>query len=123
MITYGYLLAAIIKDKKMNLLTKKTLSIIGAIFIIVPLYLLWLWIHAWNLGGGYPKSVELYNSYLPEILRGRNTTSLAGLSFCILAIVLNALALDKKTKLFKTFSIIVIIIAGLLAFANFWSMM
>jgi ABC-type uncharacterized transport system YnjBCD permease subunit len=95
----------------------------GAIFIIVPLYLLWLWIHAWNLSGGYPKSVELYNSYLPEILKGQYTTSLVSFGFSVLAIVLNALAFTKQTKKFKVFSLIIIAVAGLLAFANLWSMM
>jgi len=99
------------------------LSIFGALCLIVPIYLFGLWIHACNLAGDYPKNVELYHSYLPEILRGRYTTSLIGFAFSVIAVALNGFQFTKKTKPFKLFSLIVIIIAGALAFLNLWSMM
>jgi lysylphosphatidylglycerol synthetase-like protein (DUF2156 family) len=102
---------------------KNFLSIIGALCLIVPIYLFWLWVHACNLAGDYPKNVALYNSYLPAILKGRYTTSLVGSGFSALAIILNGFGFTRKTKSFKLFSLIVIIIAAVLAFLNLWSMM
>jgi hypothetical protein len=102
---------------------KNFLSIIGSLCLIVPIYLFWLWIHAGNLAGDYPKNVALYHSYLPEILRGRYATSIIGFAFSALAVALNGFQFSKKTKSFKLFSLIIIIIAGTLAFLNLWSMM
>ncbi len=99
------------------------LSIVGALCLIIPIYFLCLWLHASNVAGNYPKNVELYNSYLPEALRGRCTTSFIGLVFSVLAIVLNGFQFSRKNRSFKLFSLFVIIIAAILAFMNLWSMM
>ena len=102
---------------------KTFLSITGALCLIVPIYLFGLWIHACNVAGDYPKNVELYERYLPEILRGRYTSSLVGFVFSAFAVTFNAIQLTKKTRSLKLFSLVVIIIGGALAFLDLWSMM
>jgi len=102
---------------------KKFLSVTGAILLIIPIYLLVLWIHACNLEPDFPRSVELYNSWLPGVLRGQYTTSLVGFGCSALAIFLNVFEFRKKTKAFKWFSLVIIFLAAPLAFLNLWSVM
>jgi hypothetical protein len=108
----------------MSFVNRKIVPIAGAIVIVVPVYLIYLWFHAWNLAGAsHPKAVHIYDSYLPEILRGDDTITLVSLAFNALVLILNVLVLPKQTKGFKVFSMIIIVIAGILALANLWSMM
>lgn len=97
--------------------------LIGALLLVIPIYLLYLWFYACSQTNGYPYGQQLYNSYLPQFLKGRYASSLFPLPFCLTAIILNIRNLQSPTNWLKLFSWIVVILGALLAFANLWSMM
>ena len=95
----------------------------GALLLSVPIYLLALWFYACSQINGYPDTQILYYSYLPKFLEGRYASSLFPLPFCAIAIITNIGSLECKENWIKWFSRIVVILGGLLTFANLWSMM
>jgi hypothetical protein len=104
-------------------LNKQSGALIGAIIFIIPILFFALWIHACNQTSGYPENVNLYQNYLPSLLRGRFTTTLMSIVLCVVAVFLNARNLNNSNRFPKTVSWLVIIAGGLLGFLNLFSMM
>lgn len=98
-------------------------ALTGSLLLVIPIYLLYLWFFACSQIDGYPDTVELYKSYLPQFLKGRYAVDLFSLPFCVAAILLNIRNLHCSVKWLRLFSWIVVILGGLTAFANLWSMM
>jgi hypothetical protein len=98
-------------------------ALIGVIIFFIPLVLFLLWIHACNQTSGYPENVNLYNSYFPEFLKGRFTTTVSSLALCIVAVGLNARNLKSSNRFMRIISWFVVITGGLLGFLNLFSMM
>jgi hypothetical protein len=98
-------------------------ALLGAILFSVPVLLFILWIHTCNQTSGYPENVNLYQSYLPSLLKGRFTTTMLSLILCVVAVGLNAKNLSNANKFLKIVSWFVVIAGGLLGFLNLFSMM
>lgn len=114
----------------MNVTTRKKSKsqipvVIGFMLLMVPIYLLYLWFHAWNqtIGNDYLKNQELYNSYLPQFLKGRYGTTLFSLPFCFIAILINVRNINGPINRTTILPLIVVVLGAFLAFANLWSIM
>jgi hypothetical protein len=97
--------------------------LIGVVFFIIPVALFILWIYACNQTNGYPNNVELYESYLPNFLKGRFTTTILSIVFWSIAIGLNARNLNDSHNFLKIVSWFIVITSGLLGLLNLFSMM
>src|SRR4051812_45528906 len=104
-------------------LDKKSGALIGTILFLVPVLFFVLWIHACNQTNGYPDNVNLYQTYLPSLLRGRFTTTILSIIFCAIAVALNAGNLRNSNQLLKAVSWLVVIAGASLGFLNLFSMM
>lgn len=104
-------------------LSKQSGALVGVIIFIIPALFFVLWIHACNKTSGYPENVNLYQSYLPSLLKGRITTIILSFILCAIAVGLNARNLNNSNKFLKIVSWIIVITAGLLGFLNLFSMM
>ena len=102
---------------------KQSGALTGAIIFAVPVLFFILWIHACNQASGYPENVDLYQSYLPSLLRGRFTTAMLSVVLCAIAVCLNALNLNNANRYRKIVSWFVTIAGVLLGFFNLFSMM
>jgi hypothetical protein len=107
----------------MNNYKSQIFVIIAVFLLVIPIFLLYLWFYACSQTNGYPDNQLLYNSYLPQFLKGRYASTLFPLPFCATAIILNIRNLHSPAKWLKFFSWIVVILGSFLAFANLWSMM
>ncbi|MCY7356164.1 MAG: hypothetical protein LH609_01600 [Rudanella sp.] len=116
-------LATILNLFVMIQINKRSVASIGVIFFLIPVLFFALWIHACNQTSGYPENVELYQSYLPSVLKGRFTTTVLSLVLCVLAIGLNMGSLNSSNKFLKTVSWFTVIAGGLLGFLNLFSIM
>lgn len=104
-------------------LNKQSGALIGAIIFIVPVLFFVLWIHACNQTSGYPENINLYQRYLPSLLRGRFTTTILSVILCVIAVSLNVRNLNHANRFFRTVSWLVVIAGGLLGFMNLFSLM
>jgi hypothetical protein len=104
-------------------LNKKSGALIGAILFLVPAFFFVLWIHACNQTNGYPDNVNLYQNYLPSVLRGRFTTTILSIIFCAISVALNAGNLRNSNQLLKAVSWLIVIAGASLGFLNLFSMM
>ena len=104
-------------------LDKQSGALIGAILFMIPVWFYLLWIHACNQTSGYPENVNLYESYLPSLLRGRFTTTILSVLLCAIAVGLNVRNVDNANKFLKTASWFLVVAGCLLGFLNFFSMM
>lgn len=97
-------------------------AFIGLIIFTIPVALYSLWILACNKAS-YPDNVTLYNSYLPDFLKGRFKDALLSFTLCIVAVLLNIKNLNNQNVLLKTLSWAVVIGGSLLGFLYLFSMM
>jgi F0F1-type ATP synthase assembly protein I len=107
----------------MNHLTERLKVIIGLIIISIPVVLFVLWAYACQVANGYPENVKLYNSFLPESLRGNSLSTILSIVFCIIAISLNTNNLKNPNLVFRLISWIIVIVGSLIGFLNIFSMM
>jgi hypothetical protein len=107
----------------MSISTRQKAAMAGIILLLIPVSIYGLWIHASNQTEGYPDNVNLFHSYFPSFLQGRYTTTLLSLVLCLAAVVLNILNLSHPNRIWKTVSLIAVIVGGLLGFLNLFSMM
>jgi hypothetical protein len=107
----------------MNHSTSRTKLIIGLILITLPVILFVLWVYACQVADGYPENVKLYNSFLPDSLRGNSLTSIVSVVFCIAAISLNANNLKNPSLALRSISWLIVIAGSLIGFLDLFSMM
>jgi hypothetical protein len=95
----------------------------AAILVSLPVYLFVLWIEANTYTNGYPANQQLYEQWLPGFLKGRYASSFYGFLFASAALLLSIFCTRTANKYLRAIAILLIIISGLMAFANLWSMM
>ena len=101
----------------------KILTFIGLICLSIPLSIIGLWVHAFNLGDNQINRVEIFNTYFPDFLHGIYSTTLLSIAFCIVAIVLSSICLRLSEKLWKILNIVILVISISLLLLNLFSMM
>ena len=101
----------------------RALSILGFILTLVPLSIYVLWVNAFNQGSSQSERVAIFNDYFPDFLHGRWDTTLLGMAFCVLAIILGITALKLKAKSWKAFNLFILSLSSLLFALNLFSMM
>jgi hypothetical protein len=101
----------------------KILTFTGLFFLTIPISILGLWVHAFNLGDTQTDRVAIFDSYFPDYLQGRWDTTLISIAFCVLAIVLSSFSLTLSEKLWKILNIIIVAFSILLLLLNLFSMM
>jgi len=112
-------------EKLRRLLTPqlmKILTFMGLLCLFIPLSIMGLWIHAFNLGDSHANSVAIFNSYFPEFLHGRYATSYLCIVFCLLAIIISSINLKSSGKIWKV-NMIILVFSSLLLFLNLFQMM
>ncbi|MGB8194679.1 MAG: hypothetical protein WCF67_22290 [Chitinophagaceae bacterium] len=97
--------------------------IAGILLILVPIYLLGLWFYSISKPDGYAENQLLYQSYLPDMLKGRYPAVLLSLVCCAIAIILNINILNKPGTRTTALSKVIIIAALVFGFINLWSIM
>jgi hypothetical protein len=100
----------------------KIFTFVGLFCLSIPIILLALWIHAFNLGTNHVERIEIYNGYLPDFLQGFATTLLS-MFFCALSIILSTISLKISSKLWKALNILILVVSSLLLYLNLFSMM
>jgi len=100
----------------------KILTFMGLLCLFIPLSIMGLWIHAFNLGDSQANSVAIFNSYFPEFLHGRYATSYLCIVFCLLAIIISSINLKSSGKIWKV-NMIILVFSSLLLFLNLFQMM
>lgn len=109
--------------KNLNQSQLKTLTVLSFIFSLVPLSIYVLWINAFNQGTTQIERVAIFKEYFPDFLHGRWDTTLLGMAFCVLAIILGITALKLKAKSWKAFNLFILGLSSLLFALNLFSMM
>ena len=107
----------------MNILTRKILLISGTVFYIIPLFLILLWIYAFNVTKGYPENEQLYRSFLPPMLQGRYSATFLSIIFILIANVINIINLKNLNRSWKIIFRIMIITGFILFILNVFSIM
>jgi hypothetical protein len=101
----------------------KILTIVGLICLFVPILILGLWIHAFNLGTTQIERVEIFTSYFPGFLQDIFAITFLSMAFCILTIILSSIALKLPGKLWKAMNIVILVFSLLLLLMNLFQMM
>ena len=109
--------------KSLTHLSLKTLTVLGLICLFVPILILGLWIHAFNLGTTQIERVAIFNNYFPDSLDGRWDITFLSMAFCISAIILSNISMKLPGKLWKALNIIILVFSILLLSLNLFSMM
>lgn len=97
-------------------------SVLGAVFVAVPLGLYLLWIKATDMGNTQAARVAAYDAMLPAWMHGRGSTYL-GIVCCILALHLSIQGLKLEKAGWNLLNRTVMIISILLLFLNLWTLM
>ena len=100
----------------------KMLTFMGLLCLSIPLSIMGLWIHAFNLGDSQANSVAIFNSYFPDFLHGRYAAAYLSIGFCILAIIISSINLKSSGKIWKV-NMIILVLSSLLLFLNLFQMM
>jgi hypothetical protein len=112
-------------EKLRRLLTPqlmKILTLVGLLFLLIPLSIMGLWIHAFNVGDGHANSIAIFNSYFPVFLSGRFATAYLSIVFCILAIIISSTNLKSSGIIWRV-NMIILVFSSLLMFLNLFIMM
>ena len=101
----------------------KLLTLLGLIFLFVPILIWGLWIQAFNLGTTQIKRVAIFNNYFPDFLDGKWDITLLNMAFCLTAIILSSISLKLPGKLWKGLNFIILVLSILMLSLNLFSMM
>ncbi len=101
----------------------KVKSVAGLLLLCIPALAIGWWIHSFNAVDHHEGRVALFNSYLPELLRGRHSITLLNLFLTGVAIALNVGHWSKRSVAWKIIAILVIGAAGLLFCLNLFSLL
>ena len=101
----------------------KIFTFVGLFCLSIPITLIALWIHAFNLGTNQIERVEIYNGYFPDFLQARFATTLLSIAFCILSIIFSSINIKIPSNLWKGLNILVLVFSSLLLLLNLFSMM
>lgn len=101
----------------------KIITFVGLICLFIPIALIALWIHTFNLGTNQIERVEIYKKYFPDLLQARFSVTLLGIAFCILAIILSSLGIKTQLKLLKVLNIVILVLSCLILMLNLFGMM
>ena len=101
----------------------KMASIVGLLCLFVPVIILGLWIHAFNLGSTQINRVEIFTRYFPESFNGRLTITFLSMAFCILTIILSGISLTQSEKLWKAMNFFTLVLGLLLLLMNLFQIM
>jgi len=101
----------------------KILTFIGLFCLSIPLIIIGLWVHAFNLGDNQNNRVEIFNTYFPDFLHGIYSTTLLSIAFCVAAIILSIICLKVSEKMWKILNIAILVISISLFLFNIFSMM
>jgi hypothetical protein len=96
--------------------------IAGGLLLLIPLFLLGLWIYACQLTPGYPQNQQLYFSWLPKLLRSKLAPALVSLPFCIIALKLNLHKISNGT-IAEPLRLVILFTAMALISLNLFSIM
>jgi hypothetical protein len=95
----------------------------GLFCLFIPFSIIGLWMRAFNLGDNQADRVSIFNNFFPDFLRGKYSTTLLSIAFCIAAIFLSIICLKLSEKLWKFLNIAVLVISISLFLLNLFSMM
>lgn len=109
--------------KNKNNLKWILLTLFSFISFLIPLSIYVLWLKAFNLGTNQAERVLVFREYFPDFLHGRWDTTIVGLIFSFLAIILSAISLKSSSKLKKFINLSVLICSSMLFILNLISMM
>jgi hypothetical protein len=101
----------------------KIFTVLGLICLFVPVFVMGLWIHAFNLGTTQIDRVAIFNSYFPDSLDGRRDITFISIAFCNSAIILSNISMKLHGKLWKALNVIIMVFSILLLSLNLFSMM
>ena len=101
----------------------KIVSILGLICLFVPLYILGLWIHAFNAGATQIERVEIFEGYFPGFLQGRFAVTIMSNAFCILVIIFGSIGLKLNVKSWKALNTGTLVLGLLLLALNLFQIM
>jgi len=101
----------------------KIASVAGQICLFVPVLMIGLWIHAFNLGTTQTERVEIFTNYFPGFLHGRFTHTLVSMAFCILSIVLCRMGMKLPEKSWRALNSFSLVLAALILLMNLFEMM
>ena len=101
----------------------KIATVVSFICLSVPVSIFAIWIYVIDIELSQAEQVSIFNNYFPDFLHGRWDTTILSIVLCIAAIILSSLSLESKSKLWKAFSLVIVIISSLLFLLNLFSMM
>jgi len=101
----------------------KLVTLLSFICLLVPFSIYGLWIYVFNLGTTQTERVSIFKDYFPDFLTDRWSSTLLGITFCILAIIFSSISLKLSGKLWKALNILIIVVSSLMLFLNLFSMM
>jgi len=110
-------------NKKTSLAKLTLLAATSFVSILIPCVSWGLWVYCFNSRSNQADRVTMYDSYFPDFLNGRYTISLICILFCIIGIILSSIYWSKKPFLLKSFSIIVLVVGGIMLLLNMFSLM
>ncbi|MCK5782101.1 MAG: hypothetical protein KAH10_05895 [Flavobacteriales bacterium] len=101
----------------------KLMTLLGVLFISIPILMQCLWIYAFNLADNQFDRVAILYSYLPEFLHGQYVASYLALTFCLLAIILSRISMKLPGVLWKSLNVITLIISSILLLLSLFQLM
>lgn len=100
----------------------KLLTILGILFIFIPILIQGLWIYASQSGTTPSQSIAIFNSYFPDFLQG--SMGYLSLIFCLMAIIISIICLNSSmSKLYETLHKIILSVSTLFLLLNLFQMM
>lgn len=111
-------------DNNISIKTRrlKLMSCLGLVCLLIPVIILLMWIHAFNLGSDQPSRVKIYLDYFPSFLSANGIT-LIQIIFCIIAIVISSLSLKLRILAWKLLNIVIIIGSSLMILLQIWGLL
>lgn len=101
----------------------KILTFIGLSCLAIPLIIIVLWLHAFNLGDNQADRVGIFDTYFPDFLHGIYGTTFLSVDFCLAAIILSIVCLKVSVKQWKILNIGILVISITILLLNLFSMM
>ena len=101
----------------------KLVTLLSFICLLVPFSIYGLWIYVFNLGTTQTERVSIFKDYFPDFLTDRLSSTLLGITFCILAIIFSSISLKLSGIFWKALNILIIVVSSLMLFLNLFSIM
>lgn len=100
---------------------KMTLASIA--FVFIPVLLMIFWFNASSIGENHEDKMNLFNSFLPEVLTPHGRASMLSIILCLCSLFFSLRSLNSKKITMRIVNLILTTLAGVLLLMNIWSLM